>query len=575
MKRFLLALFLGIALAQPGFAQSEKRPARVGELEEKLTQDLSLYLRSRFPNKPFLVKVSVDPLRETKANSKTDEGLPFLESDEPEYVEPWENPKVSLHELQQRVRRTVVSVALPRSLNEAESQEIRDAIYNVLHLVPARDEVKIEQRDWKIEEPNWNLVYWVAGLIGAILFFALLGLYFIQWSQAKKLGKILAEAQLKGPQATGGGGGSASASQSGAPREPRSQLPLKAITPPGGFLGSKEKNQTIVTDPFRLRQHFAEMGKSIVEKGGIPSLEAMQILDDCGRKDGASTLASVLSVFPEEVSLELFQWSQGDAWLEAQSIAPEFSTDGQNVLETVYLNLSPSHRSREIEKIRIAAARLGPSLLAEFLGKTDADLGFALLSELPKGLAIETARKAYPGSWARTFEAMNLNEVAKSEDAQKKLIASLLKIKPLRSPDEITRYKKFREMIEYLDQATVEVEEEIYRALPKDSQLPEMRKPFFVLKELKDEELRRLVDDHDVKELALALCGWNEGIKRVRLLLSEKSSALFDEWIARFAEDLAQEKLGGALRVQRLAVQRSIANFISQIESETKVKSAA
>ena len=189
--------------AHPFAASSQpigKHP-RVAELEDRMIKDASSYLKGRFPDVPFLVSVSVDPLRraERSAGEVRSEKLPFFEVTNDEIQDEWDDPQVSLSELMLRVKRVVVSISIPKNVSEQELLEIREAVFNNLHLVEARDEIKIERRAWSVDAQYWMNV----GLIAVLFLSFLVGMFFITRKSVGSIVSAIGSAQL-------GGGGSAS-----------------------------------------------------------------------------------------------------------------------------------------------------------------------------------------------------------------------------------------------------------------------------------------------------------------------------------------------------------------------------
>ena len=160
----------------------QKHP-RVAELEDSLRAQASTYLRARFPDQPFLVSVSVDPLRRTTAKETQTESLPYFDTVSEEIQDEWDDPSLSLYQLQVRTTKITLQVSLSDTLTDSETSEIKDALTLNLHLIPARDEIRVEIRQWTTSTSGRNLQFAMAGGI-ALLF--LMGLFFINRQSTKK-----------------------------------------------------------------------------------------------------------------------------------------------------------------------------------------------------------------------------------------------------------------------------------------------------------------------------------------------------------------------------------------------------
>ena len=77
----LIYLVIGFLDLIPANAQTPPpvgRPARVLEVEKMLNREAMDFLRARFPGRPFIVNVSVDPLLRLKKGERSD-GLPYYD----------------------------------------------------------------------------------------------------------------------------------------------------------------------------------------------------------------------------------------------------------------------------------------------------------------------------------------------------------------------------------------------------------------------------------------------------------------------------------------------------------------
>ena len=152
------------------YAESLQKHPRVAELEDTMRESTSVYLKTRFPDRPFLVNVSIDPLRRTTAKgTEMGESLPYFDGGNfDEIQDEWDDPQVGLHTLLLRTTKITVQVTLNDTLSEADATEVKESLFQNLHLIPARDEIKIGFRAWVTKEQN--LFYPSLAVALAVLF---------------------------------------------------------------------------------------------------------------------------------------------------------------------------------------------------------------------------------------------------------------------------------------------------------------------------------------------------------------------------------------------------------------------
>ena len=192
----IIFMFLSVLVFESARAEEILKHPRVAELEDQISRNATNYLRSRFPDRPFLITVSVDPVRRNEDLAsgglrKTPENLPYMQLDSEEIQDEWDDPRLSLNELMLRSRKIMVNLTLPSSVLDTELEEISSALFSVLHLTKARDEVKLERRAWKEPTP-----WWAYGLLALSLVLIMLsGSYFINRFAVKRISGALMEAR--------------------------------------------------------------------------------------------------------------------------------------------------------------------------------------------------------------------------------------------------------------------------------------------------------------------------------------------------------------------------------------------
>ena len=159
------------------WAQEIVQHPRVAELEDHLKQVSSTFIKTRFPELPFVVSVVVDPLRRASTQDSGGEVLPWVALQHEELLDEWDDPNSTLYELQNRVTRIQVEISVPLQIRDHEIAEMREALMKSLRLIPVRDLVVIERKEWSAVSTRENpWPKWGAGALVALL----LGLFMIQ-----------------------------------------------------------------------------------------------------------------------------------------------------------------------------------------------------------------------------------------------------------------------------------------------------------------------------------------------------------------------------------------------------------
>ncbi|MCB0351611.1 MAG: hypothetical protein KDD38_10535, partial [Bdellovibrionales bacterium] len=184
--RFLMSIIilLSSVMASAQGALEREHP-RVSELQDKLTEYARGYLQTRLQGVPFMVTVKLEALRRTSGSNykPQQEKLPYYDLSEEEIRDEWDDPSASLYVLQSRIQKATVMISLPKALKEEEVQEIKDTLMNLLRLIPGRDEIKVEQRNWSLGATFW---YYSMLAIGGLLLL-LGGMLFISRNWAKRI----------------------------------------------------------------------------------------------------------------------------------------------------------------------------------------------------------------------------------------------------------------------------------------------------------------------------------------------------------------------------------------------------
>jgi len=542
LSKILLVAFISFN----ALAEDPPHP-RVAELEQFLANQAHNYLSSRFPGMPFLVNVKVDPMfrNERNANGVKGEQLPYFDLSAEEIVDEWDDPAKPLNQLQRRVRKTVVTIAVPNQLPEAEAVEIRESTVSFLHLNAARDEVYINRKAWRTYNIQWLEVL----LIGTGILFFLMGMLWINRLSSNKIAKALEESARK----SGGGGGAA---------VPTTSAGAETKSTRGGGGGEFQMH-----DPVKLKDLAVRTIDTLCTAPGFPSHLDVFELNEIGKRDTAA-LGAILVEFPQAVQDKLFAYSMEDFWLMALNEPGAMDFESLMVLRKLLRNKHAEEESAW-SALLLSTWRLTQLERIDFLQKVSKDEAIAILKALPKGLALNTARKLFPGGWAQVLEP-SAKEVLIDAKRCETLCNIAQSIRPLRTRSLLAQYREELELISHLLTADPDEEREIYQVLSKDSRIPSVRPPFFKLFD-QDEETCRLVFS------AFAVGLWAKVLadlkpterQKIESFLSEKQRFLYNDLIRQVSsETQTQKEETGRIRLQIAAYLHSLLQKKTEKENE-------
>ena len=517
----VLTLFTVILLGMsvPAVVRAQTAPeygkhARVAEVENIMVKDATTFLKSRFPNLPFLVSVSVDPLRrvETAPKSSADR-LPYFEEGDEEIQDEWDNPNVSTYALMPRIKRAVVTVSVPSNITDDEIAEVRNSMLQVLNLTAARDEIVIQKRAWTQMTDNKadsQTVILFSAIGFAAVLLALAGLFLITRTSIKTIGSAIGTQAAK---AAGGGGGGAAASIQ----------PMAADTTDSRRGGGAPSGDLKFSDPIRMREVLLQSIRVLCESDMFPTLQDLMVLDRAGKKNPGA-LGALLSEFSGDLQKRLFSYSFQNHWLEALVDPGEVNSE---VLETLSRLMRVSRGSEDValQKLLIYVWRLDGQM-AEYLRAIDHDESLAILAHLPKTVSVGAARAAFPGNWGAVLDTQ-FKPKPLSRERIEKLALKAMQMKALRDFSILEQYRQERDLLEYLSYAEPTEEKEIYLASPPQSVIHSMRPPFYRVFELTSDELDRVVSRISLDDWALALLNTGRNDRReIEKKFSEKQRFL-------------------------------------------------
>lgn len=510
LKQLIFTGFALISLRTEVLAEVIQKHPRVAQLEDSLRESASVYLKARLPDSPFLVGVSVDPLRRNTSSSPNtqQEQLPFIDPNADDIRDEWDDPQVTLQELIGRSNRITVTIALSTPLTDAETLEVREALLQSLHLLPARDEVKVNLRAWSSSSNKW----FYPALAGALAFIMLTGFFVMLRSTTSRLATALA-------------------SQRGPTAGAATPLVASGMPSSGGNARADSGSTTIkgdvsLSDPIRARELMIGFVDQIKARPQFPSLNAMIALESYGKLNPAG-LGAVIGELPEALKIRLYSLGSSSVWFASLN-SPGLLSMRELELVQKLVREPLSGRSRAVEEMLIRVWRLGAEL-PTFLRTLPKDSAMAILSALPKGIAISAARRALPGAWAELLAPDFIPKALNDEEATR--IASQAEVaRPLADISNFLRLKHEHELREHLRVASVEEEREVYLASQPGAPIHSLRPPFYVVLEATEAQLKDLVPRTKVEQWALALFNVDRTLRsKVQAHLSEKQNFLLVE----------------------------------------------
>ena len=516
-----VAATLGLALAilfgsGNAFSEPIQKHPRVAELEDSLRDNASVYLKSRFPEYPFLVNVSVDPLRRSSAKSgTTGDDLPYFDAASEDIQDEWDDPQVSLKSLISRTTKVSVAISLSQALSDNEVAEVKESLMKTLHLVPARDEIQFTFRSWTTSSERW--VYPTIAVGIAFLF--LFGFFLIQRAGVSKLATALKE--QKTTSSSGGGSMSSMGSMAG----------MGGPSPTGG-LGSSGtttvKGGVQVNDPIRARELMSKFVDVLVKHPTFPTLHSMIVLEEYGERNPAG-LGALLSELPLPLQSKLYSLGSSDCWFKALNAPAMISMDEIELMQRLVREPSTG-RSRPVEEMAILVWRLG-AMIPEFLRSYPREISMTILTYLPKNIAITSARKAFPGAWAELLDSSMRTVDIKPEKVEE-ISRNATELRALGALEDFKKQKSESELLDYLKIATPEEEREIYLALKADSLIHRVRPPFYSIFDEGADLLKEFCPRITPDQWAMALFNVERVSRRkIQSFLGEKQSFLLMETI--------------------------------------------
>jgi hypothetical protein len=469
--------------------------SRLLEIEDYYSQKTTEFIRARYPRSAFSVYVKVEaedaPQARELANRKKPDllNLPYLESVRTKDIGFWDRKDLSLGTLMSYLRSVSVRVDIDRDFSESEADLFQAELFKYLKLSDRYDRIEVKERQWSGQEfwDQWK-PYSLFGLAGLCL--ALLTFFFIFQTGVSRLIKGLAQPLSEIGKSAENVANSAQVSPSATSAMGLSRL---------GFVDS----------PMPL-QNYDKVKKDI--DGLVPFLDEapanlLRTIEILGTQDPLA-MGAIFQEIPTETLQRLVVWAQGDWWRAAltnTSPLSKTSVDFVNELNQVRIrhHLLENKVEPVAEDLRRALLRLEIKEFGQFLKGFSFKQAQPLLALLPQESMIQVGKYLYPGEWAQLLSGKMESPLSSIE--AKKQYDRVVKIKPLKTKDEIAQYFHEADLLSFLWRSSTRDEREVYRALPEKSWVLQFRTPFYKVFEPNNPQLETLASNLPLETWAIGL----------------------------------------------------------------------
>jgi len=542
----LLLMFIVPMISTSG--QSVEKHPRVIEVEQKLVKEASAFFERRLPGVAFTVTVDIDPLRRMTGYTYTeDEELPYFEVNGEEIKDEWDNPDLSVYQLIKRIKSAKVEVVLPDSVNKDEMDEIKNVLLLSIGLVPARDEVRFNQKKWHDTGRNSTSVFQKEHYVyGGMLVLFLLAFFFIlkatlpaAGSKADVSKKVFASTKSEL-----GTTSSPSASFSDGFRKMS-----QSISP------TSMKADLKFRDPVKFKEIAQNKINELVKDSLFPNLRDMIDMYKIAKSDPGS-LGALIYEFSVEHQQRIFSRGRGKTWYEVFSSHGNLDDTSLQLLDKM-LRMRKPDANKSWSELLVQIWRLD-SRASEFFPELEMKESMAILSKMPKSISIPIARKIYPGSWGSLIANDGTNH--KIDDRRIEMILMrALSLMPYLDMDSLKEYSREIDLLEYLRAAPIDEERDIYVTLPKGSYMFEFRPPFYQIFEGSAETKKELITGFSLHEWALMLFNTPRKMRsKIEICFDDKSKYLLSHYMKEINDTGIDVVLQNELREKVAALSKKL-----------------
>ncbi len=524
MMVFLYSLG-AIAVSQQG---------RVIEIQDKIKQDISNYIKHFAPGAKHTSQVRITPLQKQKGLEGED--LPFMSYSDDLEEDVWTDPQISLYILYDYIAQAEVIVSIEDSVKVKDKDIFKQDLLREINLVPGRDRVSLEVLSSPVQESPYsyedlkNIIFIVVALTTASIFILSIFLFF------RKIDKTFGD-------------------KSSAKKESQSQISGGVPVPlASSRLSSISQTQSSsisgdlsLEDPTKLSEVVGLKIDKLLESGAFPLLKDVVLLEELLQTD-LQSFSYLIYELPKEYQEKVYQMGRGEQWFQAYSEVGSPTKQAIHTLDKMLRDRELAARNLAFESLLIHVWRLD-SQLEEFILSINRDQAFSILFYLPKNISIPIARSCFPGAWGSIIEEKPIIKIS-DEKVISKLIEKALSFKPYFDYKSLQTFYNKKDLLSYLDQIEPHVEKDIYAVLGRDNEILKLRPPFFKLFEVSEDQRRSIFEQIDLKDFSLA-CFNIERQEReaVIQILTEKERYLFGHYLKLF--DTGEDSTFGQNDIRR------------------------
>ena len=515
MKSVLLLIVSLMPLLARAQSPQVKHP-RVIEVEEKFSEEVTRYFTRRNPGVPFFVKVDVAPLRRDMKVAGDVENLPYFDYESEENVDEWDDLSTPLNVLRHRVTKVTIDISVPDDFTDKQISEAKEELYAYLKLISFRDEIRVEKK-LTTTKPEILPPYFFQ--VGS----AILGLTII-------LGLMLRWG-------IGGLKNSHITPVASAPQASAAAAPAASSSKARSSSNTAVSGDVTFHDPLKTMDIVHVKVEAIKRSGTFPTLKDIMTLNEFGLKNSAK-LGGVIYEMPSDWQKIIFGLGNGEHWLEAFANPGGLDHDSLFLLDRLSRDRHFQASDRGLEDLLIQIWRMGDRSIT-FLKRLEPDHAFFILNMLPKSFSLGIAKKAFPGGWGRLLENRPSGLLVDA-GLINTWTDQLFQAYPKNEWKVLESYKKDREILQYLDIATIEEEKEIYETLHHDSFVFSVRPPFYKIFELPQTDFMNLISAFPLEKWGLVVINSSRSyMRQISDVLEDKKKMVFSNHLKQLDSSVA------------------------------------
>jgi hypothetical protein len=490
---------------------------RVVEVEKQIKEDAVQFIQKMLDHPTYTIEVKVTPLKRIlEQDGPVDNSLPFLDYQENEIVDEWDSPLTSIYTLMTRIKSAQVDIVFNDDVEIEDKDKFKTALLKEIGLVPGRDLVNISIEPMGMGKRSAKFFsdrHFIQDIVLASLILVGFGLILLTVTRLKPV-----KVENLGSNNSSSNNNTNAESVMSAPTAVNATVNNK-----GG--GSGEfKGDLSISDPTQVINVIRGKINEILQSQTFPNLSDMMLLEEL-LHDNPNAFSFLIYEFPLEQQKQIFSYARNHDWLKGYA---DVGIPHKSCIRALDKMLRErNYRVNEYyEKLLIYAWRLD-NKIDELIKSLDRSEALSVLYYLPKNLSIPVARKTYPGGWGEILSDVKIPAINK-KDKIDNLINKAKELFPEYQYANLETFKNRKDLLAYLRLAEPSVEQEIYTVSGQNSDIWNVRAPFFEVFNC-DENLRKEIFGlYDLGQWAMVCFNVSRSL-RIKLdeIMSEKQRYLF------------------------------------------------